>query len=319
MPRAAHPGDWAALLLLTILWGTAFLFNELALAAFPPTVLVAGRIVIAAAVIYAFMRGSGVRLPEPGRAWIPMIVMAILGNVLPFSLIAWAQNHIDSSLAGILMSVMPLFVLTLAHFFLPGSRLTGFRIAGFIVGFAGVVVIIGPDALTGLSNNAALWGAIAVLAAAFSYSVSSIYARRLGAVNPVQLSSGMLLAASLISLPAATMDVSGIVAPGFASVVSLLVLGSLSTGFATLLYFRLVQGPGPTFLSLVNYLVPAWAVFAGALFLDESPSLPVLIGLLLILCGIALSEVGPRVARALQATRSRYLPPSMPPMTREDA
>ena len=300
MPRAAHFGDWVALIVLTILWGTAFLFTELALAACPPSVLVAGRIVIATSVMYAFMRSSGISLPTTGRAWIPMIVMAILGNVLPFRLIAWAQNHIDSSLAGILMAVMPLFVLTLAHFFLPGSRLTSFRIAGFVVGFAGVVVIIGPDALVGLSNNAALWGAIAVLAAAFSYSVSSIYARRIGAKNPVQLSAGMLLAASLISLPSAAVDVPDIVAPGFAAVVSMAVLGLLSTGVATLLYFRLVQGPGPAFLSIVNYLVPAWAVLAGALFLGESVSPAVFAGMALILSGIALSELGGRVKRLLR-------------------
>ena len=303
MPRAAHFGDWVALLALTVLWGTAFLFNELALAAFPPSVLVAGRIFIASFVIYAFMRASGIKLPKIGRAWIPMIVMAMLGNVLPFRLIAWAQNHIDSSLAGILMSVMPLFVLTLAHFFLPGSRLTPFRIAGFIVGFAGVIVIIGPEALGGLSDNAALWGAIAVLAAALSYSVSSIYARRIGASNAAQLSAGMLLAASLISLPSAALDVPSVNAPGLAAIASMAVLGLLSTGVATLLYFRLVQGPGPAFLSIVNYLVPAWAVLAGALFLGESVSSSVFAGMTLILSGIALSELGGRVKSLIRNRR----------------
>lgn len=297
MPRAASFGDWVALLALTVLWGTAFLFNELALASFPPSVLVFGRILIATAILLAYLRANGSALPAFGRAWIPMLVMGLLGNVLPFQLIAWAQQHIDSSLAGILMAVMPLFVLTLAHFFLPGSRLTPYRVAGFFVGFAGVVIIIGPEALRGLSDNAALWGTIAVLGAALSYSVNSIYARRLGAMDPVQLSAGMLLAASLLAFPGAAFDVSAVAAPGAAAIAAMAVLGLLSTGLATLIYFRLVQGPGPAFLSTVNYLVPAWAVLAGALFLDESVSPLVYAGMLLILSGIALSELGPRITR----------------------
>lgn len=294
MPRAAHFGDWVALLALTLLWGTAFMFNELALASFSPSVLVAGRILIATAVLYAFMRANGIRLPPLGRAWIPLLVMAVLGNVLPFQLIAWAQQYIDSSLAGILMAVMPLFVLTLAHFLLPGSKLTPYRVVGFVVGFAGVVTIIGPEALRGLDKNTALWGAVAVLGAALSYSLNSIYARRLGATNPVQLSAGMLVAASLLSLPGAALDVPGIVSPGIAATASLVVLGLLSTGVATVLYFRLVQGPGPAFLSFVNYLVPPCAVLAGALFLDETVSPSVYVGLSLILSGIAVSELGAR-------------------------
>ena len=304
MPRAAHLGDWITLFVLTMLWGTAFFFNELVLASFPPSVLVAGRIVIATTVLLVYMWGKGIKLPTQGGAWVPMIVLAILGNVLPFRLIAWAQNHIDSSLAGILMSVMPLFVLTLAHFFLPGSRLTPSRVTGFILGFAGVVLIIGPEALGGLSDNMTLWGALAALGAAFSYSVSSIYARRLGATDVVQLSAGMLLAASLISIPGAIADSSIVAVPGTAALLSLAVLGLLSTGLATLLYFRLVQGPGPAFLSIVNYLVPVVAVLAGALLLDESVSSSVFGGMALILSGIALSELGGRASRLLVGWRS---------------
>jgi len=295
MPRAAHLGDWFALLALTLMWGTAFMFNELALASFPPSVLVAGRIFIATAVLLTFMRANGIRLPPVGRRWIPLLIMAVLGNVLPFQLVAWAQQHINSSLAGILMAVMPLFVLTLAHFLLPGSKLTPYRLVGFVVGFVGVVTIIGPEALRGLDDNSTLWGAIAVLGAALSYSLNSIYARRLGATNPVQLSAGMLVAASLLSLPGAAVDVPGLVSPGVAATASLAVLGLLSTGLATVLYFRLVQGPGPTFLSFVNYLVPPCAVLAGSLFLDETVSSSVYAGMFLILSGIALSELGARL------------------------
>ena len=297
MPRAPRPGDWISLLTLTVLWGSAFLLNELALASFSPQVLVAGRILIAALVFYGYARLSGVALPTRLRAWRPMLVIALLGNVVPFNLIAWAQQHIDSSIAGILMAAMPLFVLTLAHFYVPGGRLTVFRSFGFVVGFAGVVTVIGPEFSSGLGGGLAFWGAIATLGAAFSYSVSSIYTRRLGATDPVRLSAGMLIVASVISAPAAMIELPAVETPGFAAVLALLFLGLLSTGFATLLYFRLVQGPGPSFLSLVNYLVPAWAVIAGAVFLDESLTVSTFLGLALILFGIGLGELGPRVAR----------------------
>jgi drug/metabolite transporter (DMT)-like permease len=301
------------------MWGSAFLLNEIALASLPPSVLVAGRIIIATVLIFGYLRLTGGSLPTPGRAWWPMLVLAWFGNVLPFHLIAWSQQHIDSSLAGILMAVMPLFVLTLAHFLVPGARLTPYRAAGFVVGFAGVIVIIGPDFLRGLGGNAALWGALAALGAALSYSVSTIYARRLEADDPVRRSAGMLIVASILSLPAAAIDLPQITTPSLGAIVALGILGLLATGFATLLYFRLVQGPGPTFLSLVNYLVPAWAVLAGAVFLDESPSLSVYLGLALILSGIALSEIGPRILRRMHALRTRGLAPSLPAVVREDA
>lgn len=319
MPRAPHLLDWLSLLALTALWGSAFLLNEIVLASLPPSFIVAGRIVIAAVLIYGYLRVTGGSLPASGRAWLPMLVLALFGNVLPFHLIAWAQVHIDSSLAGILMAVMPLFVLTLAHFFVPGSRLTVARAAGFVVGFAGVVIVIGPDFARGVDGNMALWGAVAALGAALSYSVSAIYARRLGAGDPVRRSAGMLIVASLLSLPAAALDVSAVTSPTIGAAVALGVLGLLTTGFATLLYFRIIEGPGPTFLSLVNYLVPVWAVIAGAALLDESLSPYTYLGLALILGGIALSEMGPRLLRAVFAARSRYLLPSMSTVAPEDA
>ncbi|MDJ0813777.1 MAG: DMT family transporter [Woeseiaceae bacterium] len=318
MPREATSRDWLALLVLTVLWGSAFMFNELALAAFPPAVLVAGRIVIATAVIWGYLRLSGDTLPAPGRSWLPMVVLAIFGNVLPFHLVAWAQQHIDSSMAGILMAVMPLFVLTLAHFFIPGGRLTPWRAVGFVIGFSGVIIVIGPDAVRGMEDSAAFWGALAALGAALSYSVNTIYARRLGPGDPLRRSAGMLIIASMLSMPAAFVELPDTLVPGTLAVVSLGILGLLATGFATILYFRLIQGPGPAFLSLVNYLVPAWAVVAGTMLLGESVSNSVMIGLALILAGIAFSEFGSRVGPLLHGIGQRLLPfaPRMPERVR---
>lgn len=313
MPRSPHSGDWLSLLALTGLWGSAFMLNEIALRAFAPSALVAGRICIAALALYAVMRAKGVRLPPLGRAWLPMLVMAVLGNALPFHLIAWAQQYIDSSLAGVLMAVMPLFVLTLAHFFLPGSQLTASRMTGFVVGFIGVMFVISPDVSAGSSDRLAFLAALATLGAALSYALSAIYARTLGATDPLQLSAGMLIVASMISAPGLLFVAPLTASPGPAAAAAVLILGLLATGFATLLYFRLVQGPGPAFLSQVNYLVPAWAVFAGAFVLDEKITAGVFGGLALILAGIAVGELGPGGMRSVRRRLRERLPVRLAP------
>jgi len=305
MPRAPLGSDWLGLATLTVLWGTAFLFNELALLAFGPETIVFLRIAIGATVIVAFATARGARFPRHVRGWVPMAVMALFGAVVPFTLTAWAQTHIDSATTAILMAIMPIMVLTLAHFFVPGAQLTRFRAAGFVVGFVGVACVIGPEALSGQPGSMAVAGAVAVLGAALSYASSSIYARRLGAVDTVSLSAGMLVVGALLTLPAAANDAAGISALTAPAVASVVILGLFSTGAATLIYFRIVQGPGPAFLSLVNYLVPGWAVLVGAVFLGEALAPSAWLGLALILSGVALSELGPRAVRWINACLAR--------------
>ena len=319
MPRAPLPRDWAALIALAVLWGSSFLFIKLALVSFSPASIVAGRVLVAAVVLFALLMASGARRPGSWRDWQPMLVMALIGNLLPFMLIASAQQHIDSALAGVLMAIMPLFVLPLAHYFIPGARLTAGRVAGFVAGFAGVVCIIGPAALADASGNTTLWATLAMLGAALSYAVNSIYARRVGLQDPMLLAAGMLLIAGLFALPFAAADFAALAfaPPAPLAAVALLVLGLCSTGLATVLYFRIIQGPGPTFLSLVNYLVPAWAVLAGAWFLDETLALTSYAGLALILAGIALSEFGPRLRQTLR--RRAAARPEPVRMATEDA
>lgn len=303
MPRAAELRDWIALLGLTMMWGSAFMLNELALESFPPAFIVAGRIVIAASLLFVVMRAYRIQLPRSIRGWRPMIAMAVFGNVLPFNLITWGQQHVTSSLAGVLMAVMPLFVLTLAHFLIPGVRMTPIKTVGFLFGFAGVALIIGPAAPSGAPGGMAMWGAIAILAAALSYAVSTIIARRAGAIEPLKLSAGMMIVGSVLVIPGAALELPIDTAPTIVSTGALLVLGLVATGYASVLYFRIVQGPGPTFVSFVNYLVPAWAVIFGSLFLNEQLTSAVLGGLVLILAGIALSEFGTKLTGLLDGCR----------------
>ena len=305
MPRQPDSRDWMTLFALTIFWGTAFLFNELALRSFPPAVVVALRTSIALTMLLVALRYSGFRLPPPGRGWGAIGMVAALGTIIPFNLVAWAQQHIESSLTAVLMAIMPLYVITLSHYFVPGQRLSGFRVAGFVLGFAGVFLVIGPNLNELGSSNVELWAMLAALAAALSYAAGSVLARRIGEQDPLSLSSGTLLISTVCTGAIALPDLNAVQWPvALESVVAIAVLGAIATALSTVLFFRLVQGPGPAFLSIVNYLVPAWAVLVGALILNEPLSGTVLGGLALILTGIAISEAGQRLAKLVGIRRT---------------
>lgn len=291
MPRSPVTRDWFALVALTVMWGSAFLFTELALRAFPPTVLVTMRVVIAAAFLFLLLLASGGRLPRTLRGWRPMLFTAIFGAVLPMQLIAWGQQFIGSGETGVLMAVMPVFLFTLAHFFLPDERLGPSRLLGFMAGFAGVVLVIGPESLMAGLQSERLLGSAAVLGAGLCYSINTVYARRLGPQSAMALAAGMSMIAAVMLAPLGLHALPSVTwPPGMLAGGSVIVLGLICSGFASWLYFRLVQGPGPVFLSLTTYLVPAWAVLAGALVLDEPLGRDVLGGLALILAGVAVSE-----------------------------
>jgi drug/metabolite transporter (DMT)-like permease len=260
--------------------------------------ITAGRLAVGAAVLLAFAWLTGRALPRRAATWRLVSAIAVLGNALPFFLISWGQQRIPSGLAGILMAVMPLAVLVLAHFLVPGERLTGRRLGGFLLGFAGVAVLTGPEALAALAGGpGGLVSRLAVLCGALCYAVSTILARRGAPEDAVTVSAGVMVVAAGLSGAAAAFSalasphdapmVAG-VSPGAA--IALLALGALSTGFATVVYFRLIALSGATFLSLINYLIPVYAVVLGALVFGERLPLSALGALVLILAGIVLAR-----------------------------
>jgi drug/metabolite transporter (DMT)-like permease len=288
-----HPiKHWALLLALTAMWGSAFMFIKLGVATVPPATLVAGRLAIGAALLYAVMRARGLALPPLGRRWLPFILLAIVGNSVPFYLISWGQQFIDSALAGILIAAMPLATLLLAHFFVAGERLTINRALGFALGFAGIVVLMGPAALAGLGASLIHATAqAAVLAGALCYAANSVMARRLVATDFLVASTAVLIVAGAMMVPfALVLDQPWVLAPRPGSVAAIVWLGIGPTALATILYFRLIASAGPTFMSIVNYLSPLVALLAGVLLLGEKPGATAVAGLGLILLGIALSR-----------------------------
>ena len=284
--------NWSLLFALVAMWGSAFMFMKIGVATVAPATLAAGRLVLAAALLYAVMRARGLALPPPGKRWLPFAALAVLGNCLPFYLIAWGQQFIDSALAGILISIMPLATLVLAHYFVAGERMTAPRALGFAVGFAGIVVLMGPAALAGLGGSPGkALAQVAVLAGALCYAGNSVLARRTIATDFLVASTAVLIIASVLMVPVAlVLDHPWAAAPSAGSVAAIVWLGIGPTALATILYFQLIAAAGPTFMAIVNYLSPIVALLAGVLLLGEQPGTTAVAGLLLILLGIALSR-----------------------------
>ncbi len=289
--------DWLLLFALVVMWGSSFLFTKIAVTTIPPVAVVGGRIMLAALILIGLVYVSGKRLPRSGRLWLFFVAMAIMGNALPFFLISWGQQRIDSGLAGILMAVMPLTTLVLAHFFVDGERLNPGKLAGFALGFLGIIVLVGPDALRELKGSGdVLISELAVLGGALCYAVNTIIARRRPESDVLVAASGVMICGSLLLFPL-NIDLSWLPTVTMGSALAVGFLGVVCTAAATVTYFKVVTSAGPTFLSTMNYLIPLWAVFIGMIFLDERPDWSDFFALILILAGIALSQVlGRRMA-----------------------
>ena len=229
-----------------------------------------------------------------GREWWPRLtVLSLTGNIIPFSLIAWAEQSVPSAEVGILMALMPIATLLLAHWLLKHEPLTWKRFAGVLVGFAGVVLLVGDDLLS--AGASGQWpGQAAALLATVSYAFNGVYAKRLPAENPVALSVGTLAIGSLLlAVPALWTQLAG---PGLMTVTMgaagvLGILGVMATGVATWCYFVVVTERGPGFLSTINYLIPAVAFAAGTVLLAEPWGWEHLIALGMILVGVGLIQV----------------------------
>ncbi len=280
---------YALLILLALIWGSAFASIEIALDSFSPLILVTVRLIISALFlgIFAYLRGH--RFPADMRSWRMMTVAGITGIAVPFSLISWAQSEIDSNLTAILMAFVPLSTLMLAHFTTKDEKMTGRKLAGLIVGLSGVITLIGGAALGDLGT--AIWAQLAVIASTILYAISSLLIRAIHHLPNLVSTAGMMLVSAVFMIPLALyadppfqMDVS------FSSLLAVFYLGLFPSGIGFILMVYLIRNFGVTFMSLNNYLVPAVGVLLGALWLDETIGPRTLAGFALILAGIALTQ-----------------------------
>jgi drug/metabolite transporter (DMT)-like permease len=289
--------DWVLLAALVVMWGSSFMFIKLGVATVPTSTLVAARLILGALILLGVLYLRGARLPPlrrgQRRVWGNYVMLALLGNCIPFTTITWGQQRTDSALAGILMAVMPLATMVLAHFFVRGEHMTRNRVTGFILGFAGIIVLMGPSAVDRIGDQSlATLSQAAILFGALCYAGNSVLTRVISRGDDVLVAStAMLLVASVIALPVALfVDKPWQIDISAASFWAILWLGVGPTAIATVVYFRLIASAGPTFMSLVNYMSPAVAVFLGVALLGETPGIHAYVALALILTGIAVSQ-----------------------------
>jgi drug/metabolite transporter (DMT)-like permease len=300
--------DWGMLAALVALWGSNFMFIKLGVAEVPPATLVATRLVIGAVILVAVVRALGYTFPPIGRAWTPYVVLAVVGNCMPFWFITWGQTTIDSALAGILMAIMPLTTVLLAHFFVAGEHMTRNRVLGFLLGFVGIVVLMGPAALAGLGGAPIeVLAQLSVLAGALCYAANGVIIRVTLRGDVLVASAAIIAIAAAVSVPVAlVVDQPWHLEPGWTAASILFWIGVGPTAIATLVHLKLIASAGPTFMSLINYCIPVVALLIGVALLGEEPGANAYSGLLLILAGIALSQLRssrPVTAIERQATR----------------
>lgn len=291
--------EWGMLLTLSLVWGGSFFFNEIAVRQLPVFTVVVCRVGLAAVILLAVLRLTGQRLPRGGKVWAAFFGMGLLNNVIPFSLIVAGQQHVASGVASILNAATPLFGVIFAHLLTQDEKLTRGKLAGVIVGFLGVAVMIGPDAISGLGGNLA--AQMMILAGAASYAFAGIFGRRFKAmgVSPMATATGQVIASSIILLPLVLVIDRPwtLPAPGWDAIAALIGVAAISTAFAYFLYFRIFASAGATNLLLVTFLIPISAILLGTAFLSEALLPRQIAGMALI--GLGLSLIDGRLWRRL--------------------
>ena len=284
--------DWMMLITLATVWGGSFLFNAILVAELPVITIVAIRVTVAALALWGFARVTGRKIPTTPQVWGALLILGVLNNAIPFSLIVQGQTQITSGLASILNATTPLFTILVAGFFLTDERFSILRVLGVIVGFSGVILMVGPEALGGLGAD--FWAQLCALGAALSYGFASVFGRRFRElkVDPVMVATGQVTMSSLVLWPIALwidgpQDILGL---SFNAAVSMFGLAVLCTSFAYIVYFLILERAGATNISLVTFLVPISAIILGALVLGESIFIKEIIGMTLIGLGLAIID-----------------------------
>lgn len=267
MPRR----DALLFVLLSAIWGSSFLFIKLGLlGGMGPLTLVMLRLLLGSAAMGLLARRLGESIPRSGRILAIIFLVALVNNTLPFSLITWGEQFIPSGLAAILNSTVPLFAVVISHFALADERFSWQRVAGVGLGFAGVAALFAPDLLSqGLSG--AVIGQLAIILASLGYATGSVIARKHLHDVPAATLSALQLGFALlwVTLPALCLERPWTLSPTPMAWFAAAWLGLLGTGFAYLLFFRLLKSIGATPTTMVTYVIPIFAVIFGTLFLEE--------------------------------------------------
>lgn len=286
--------SYALLFIQGAIWGSSFQAIKFALEGFGPMTVAAGRIGLAAAILAVYSLSQGQRFPSDAKTWWLLIIVGLFNCAIPFFLIPWGEQSLDSGRTAIFMATGPLIALALAHFTTEDERLNRFKLLGFAMGFVGVLFVIG------LGTFGAGFGEwlpqLAIIGAATSYAISGALAKRVPPMNSAMFTACVLLAATAMTLPATFITEDPIAALSQTkahALMALVYLGIIPTGLAFLVRFHLIKTVGYTFVSQVGYLVPLFGVIFGALIFGETITLSIVIGLVLILGGVFVSRLTP--------------------------
>lgn len=290
--------EWALLLSLAVLWGSSFFFNGIGARELPAMTFVWLRVAVASAALLVTLRLLGLTMPS-GRVWLAFLGMGMLNNVLPFVLIVWGQHRIASGLAAILNATTPVFTVLVAHALTGDEKLNISKGLGVLIGFAGAIIVVGPDTLFGLGGP--VTPQLACLGAALSYAFAGVFGRRFKAMGiaPITTATGQVCASTLLLLPLMllidrpwTLPV-----PHAATWSAVAGIGLLSTALGYVIYFRILAVAGATNLLLVTFLIPLTAILLGAAVLHESLLPHHIAGMAVI--GLALACIDGRLPRKL--------------------
>ncbi|MFP8780135.1 DMT family transporter [Hydrogenophaga sp. RWCD_12] len=276
----------ALLLVLSTLWGASYSFIKIGVQSIPPVTLIALRTLIASGLLILVLNWRGIALPKDATTWRRFFVQACLNSVVPFTLIAWAQQTTDATLATILNSTSPIFTFLLTALVTRHEVVAGRRLFGVGAGFAGICLIVGVQALDGLGRE--LWAQLAIVAATVCYAGAAIFGKGFKGLEPIVPAAGSMICGASILVPASLVfERPWHVTPSLESILALLVLSVFSTALAFVIYFRLVQTLGSVGTTAQAYLRVPIGVAIGVAFLGERLSVTDLIGLACVVAGVA--------------------------------
>ena len=278
------------LLVLSSLWGASYTFVKVGVQTISPVTLIAARTVIAGAILIAIIHWRGLTLPKDAITWRRFFFQACLNSVVPFTLIAWAQQTTDAALATILNSTSPIFAFLLTMFVTRHETVTGRKLFGVGAGIVGICLIVGVQAIGGLGQE--LWAQLAILAATICYAGAAIFGRNFKGLNPIMPAAGSMICGAIVLVPASLItEKPWTLTPSLESILALLALSVFSTALAFAIYFRLVQTLGSVGTTAQAYLRVPIGVAIGVMFLREHLTSTALIGLVCVTAGVAAMTV----------------------------
>lgn len=287
--------DLLLLLLLSTLWGASYSFIKIGVETNPPITLIAARTLVAGTILVAVIRWRGLTLPKDIPTWRRFLFQACLNSVIPFTLLAWAQQTTDAALATILNSTSPIFAFLLTALITRHETVTARKLFGVGAGLVGICLIVGVQAFGGLGRE--LWAQLAIVAATLCYAGAAIFGKSFKGLDPIMPAAGSMICGAAILIPASLLtEQPWTLAPSWESILALLALSVFSTALAFVIYFRLVQTLGSVGTTAQAYLRVPIGVAIGVWFLGESLTATAWIGLIFVIAGVAAMTIPTRKA-----------------------